>query len=433
MLFFSIIVPTRNRGKLLVESAIPSILDQDFDSYEIVICDNNSSDNTKVLVENLMRKYPKIRYVYSPVWIPKEKFFEFSLKQAKGEYSILFFDDDVFIKNTLKFCYNVLSKIPLPVFTFSNKIVYFYSDWHISDNKNTLKIPFHTKEIIIKDSKKLLKKIFDTLDLIPGTPDVTNSFYRTPFILELIDKYGTLFPYGHMGDYNIACYTLANTEYILFYDGPIIIFGHWSQNTTQQLRFLKTTMNEYKEWTDWAKENLLKDMPFKEYTFSNCIVATLSKMKQQLNLPYSIDFTKYIQKIYNDLLYIKAAGIDTSYLKEKFIEFIKERNINLRKIIGIKNVSRPEIDFINFMPTSMFKGEKYGFNNILEARFFFDSLKKKTLSTHTFEIEILRKFTYYFLKLGSKIIQKLFGLKFYKKLLKTLKIMAIYILSKSEE
>ncbi|MCM8809505.1 MAG: glycosyltransferase [Candidatus Omnitrophica bacterium] len=432
MPFFSIIVPTRNRAKLLVESAIPSIVDQDFDDYEIVICDNNSSDNTKELVENLMKQNPKIRYIYSPIWIPKEKFFEFSMKQARGEYLILFFDDDVFVKNTLNFCYSILSKFQPPILTFSNRVVYYYPDWCGSNEKNMLKIPFHTEEILIKDSKKQLEKIFDNLDLLPGTPDVTNSFYSTSFILELIEKYKTLFPFGHMGDYNIACYTLANIEYYVFYDGPIIIFGHWSQNTTQQLRFLQTTMDEYKEWVDWIKQTLLKDMPFKEYIFSNCIAATLYKMGQQLNLPYTIDYLKYVKKIYFDILYIKKFGIDVSYVENKFFEFLKKEKIEIEKILKEDHYSS-EIFISNFFSTKIYKGYRYGFNNIFEARGFFEKIKKKQILKPTLGVKRSEKFFYQLLKFGSKITLKLLGVNFQKKVLKIFKKISLYILQKEIE
>lgn len=426
MPFFSILVPTRNRSKLLVESAIPSILEQDFDDYEIVICDNNSTDNTREVVEKLMKNNDKIRYVYSAKWIPKEKFFEFSLLKAKGEYSILFFDDDVFVKNVFKFCYNILSKFSPPVLTFPNNLVYFYGDWYVPEMKNTLRVPFYTKEIIIKDAKKQLEKIYNELNLIPGTPDVTNSFYKTSFIIDLIKKYATLFPYGHMGDYNIACYTLANIDYYLYYDGPIIIFGHWSQNTTQQLRLLQTTMKEYAEWIEWVKENLLSMMPFKEYIFPNCIAATLYKMKEELSLPYEIDFSAYVRVLFEYIGWMKELKVEVSEIERKFKKFLKENEDKIKKDFKFKRemivVPSPEI----------FNGCKYGFNNILEARDFFDNLQKGNFSEKKMKKRIYEKIIFHFLKITNRALKKILGIKIYRRVLKQLKKLGIYVLSKIE-
>jgi len=425
--FFSIVIPTRNRGKMLVESAIPSVIDQDFDDYEIVVCDNNSSDNTKELVYKLIENNNRIRYVYSSEWIPKEKFFEFSLKQANGEYSILFFDDDVFVKGALKFCYEILSKFNVSVFTFSNKVVYFYPDWLDAKMKNVLKVPFYTGEIILKNSNEQLKGIYDELDLISGSPDVTNSFYKTSFILNLINKYGTLLPYGHMGDYTIACYSLANTDYYFFYDGPIIIFGHWSQNTSQQLRLLKTTMEEYKKWIEWAKENLLKDMPFKEYLFSNCIVATLLKMKDQLNLPYNIDLKRYFQKLYTDIQTLKYYNENEGlFLQKSLLETIKNLNIKLNFSFPLPHPSKIKL------PPQIFKGDVYGFDNIMNARNFF-SLTQSTSKIKSDDIiNTITKIISFSLRYGSRILKK-FSKKFYKKILRFLKKVSLYILLKEEE
>ncbi|EAJ3790769.1 glycosyltransferase family 2 protein, partial [Campylobacter coli] len=50
----SVIVPTFNRSSLL-QKAVQSILNQDFKDLEIIISDDNSSDDTKSVVENLQK------------------------------------------------------------------------------------------------------------------------------------------------------------------------------------------------------------------------------------------------------------------------------------------------------------------------------------------------------------------------------------------
>ena len=46
----SIIIPTYNRAKF-IEKAIESVLNQTSNSYELVVCDNNSTDNTQEIVK----------------------------------------------------------------------------------------------------------------------------------------------------------------------------------------------------------------------------------------------------------------------------------------------------------------------------------------------------------------------------------------------
>ena len=47
--FFSIIIPTYNRANFLTK-AINSVISQTFENWELIIVDDGSTDNTKVIV-----------------------------------------------------------------------------------------------------------------------------------------------------------------------------------------------------------------------------------------------------------------------------------------------------------------------------------------------------------------------------------------------
>ena len=57
-MLISIILPTYNRGNLL-EVAIKSVLDQSYSNWELIIIDNNSTDNTDDIINQY--KNHKIR------------------------------------------------------------------------------------------------------------------------------------------------------------------------------------------------------------------------------------------------------------------------------------------------------------------------------------------------------------------------------------
>ncbi|MBT5862849.1 MAG: glycosyltransferase, partial [Gammaproteobacteria bacterium] len=52
----SIILPTYNRAELFLERAIDSVVNQSYKDWELIIIDNNSTDNTKVLVDSYKDK-----------------------------------------------------------------------------------------------------------------------------------------------------------------------------------------------------------------------------------------------------------------------------------------------------------------------------------------------------------------------------------------
>lgn len=369
MPFFSIVIPTRNRARLLVDCALKSVLWQSFDDFEIIVGDNASTDDTESVVKGI--DDGRIRYLRPPKWTPKESFFEVCLKEATGRYSLLFSDDDALTSDALSRCHKLLDAFSPDFLSFSNAINYHFHDWHQVEKRNLMTVPSFTNEVYARESSVELGKLYAIQGLIPGIPVVTNAFYKTSFIQGLIKKYGTLFPHGHMGDYNIACYALANTKCFLYYDRPIIVFGHWKGNTPQQLHNLQTSMPEYQEWVAWAKEHLLATMPFRGYLFKNCIVAALLDMKQRLGLPFEIDWDGYFYDIQREILRLGKLGIEVSELQKEYDLAVRNREV-APPAPQTQEQDRGLIGEFHLR----FRGERHGFTDILSAAEFFEHLEE---------------------------------------------------------
>ena len=58
----SIIVPTYNRANYLKE-CLDSIINQNYPNIEVIVTDDNSTDNTKEVVKEYIQKYPFIKFV----------------------------------------------------------------------------------------------------------------------------------------------------------------------------------------------------------------------------------------------------------------------------------------------------------------------------------------------------------------------------------
>lgn len=106
--FFSIAMPTYNRiGKLSV--ALLSILNQKFDNYEIVIVDNNSTDETSEIIRKLNNS--KIKYYKNKKNIGVVKNVQEVIDHCKGEYIVFHSDDDFLIRDdALSMAYGLLSR-----------------------------------------------------------------------------------------------------------------------------------------------------------------------------------------------------------------------------------------------------------------------------------------------------------------------------------
>ena len=114
MIFFSIIIPTYNRSKLLIDT-VNSVLTQNYPHFEVIIVDDGSTDNTKEVVHNKYADESRVRYFYKQNE-ERGAARNFGVKQTKGDYA-LFFDSDDFMHDnhleTLNECITSLGKVNL--------------------------------------------------------------------------------------------------------------------------------------------------------------------------------------------------------------------------------------------------------------------------------------------------------------------------------
>ncbi len=98
----SIIVPTYNRANCLKE-CLKSIINQNYPNLEIIITDDNSTDNTKEVAEEYIQKYPFIKYTKNTKY-PKGPNGNKNngLDYVTGDIIGIFDDDDTMIKDALK-------------------------------------------------------------------------------------------------------------------------------------------------------------------------------------------------------------------------------------------------------------------------------------------------------------------------------------------
>ncbi len=101
MPFFSVLLPTRNRAELL-ELSLDSVLRQSFKDFEIIVSDNNSSDETQKLVMSLAEKDSRIRYFRQDKDLPMGGNWNFCYSKASGEFFLLLGDDDAILPDILE-------------------------------------------------------------------------------------------------------------------------------------------------------------------------------------------------------------------------------------------------------------------------------------------------------------------------------------------
>jgi glycosyltransferase involved in cell wall biosynthesis len=88
--FFSIILPVFNRENC-INRAIQSILDQEFNNWELIVVNDASIDGTKEILDKIDN--PQIRVIHNEVNLERCVSRNVGIEQAKGEY-ICFLDSD---------------------------------------------------------------------------------------------------------------------------------------------------------------------------------------------------------------------------------------------------------------------------------------------------------------------------------------------------
>lgn len=114
--FFSLIIPTYNREKLVV-NAINSGLAQTYKNIEIIVVDNDSADNTKEVVESIPDE--RVSF-YRKVNKERGASRNYGVMQAKGQYVTFLDSDDIIYPNHFEEALKLIEKNPdCPVFNLA--------------------------------------------------------------------------------------------------------------------------------------------------------------------------------------------------------------------------------------------------------------------------------------------------------------------------
>ena len=135
----SIIIPTKNRYKLL-KRAVDSILSQTYKNLEIVIVDDGSTDNTELIIKELMSNNKHI--IYSKLKNAKgaNAARNQAIKLSSGEFITGLDDDDEMMPD----------RVEKMVSQYDNSFAYIFSGYElITKTFSILQVPSHS--IITQD------------------------------------------------------------------------------------------------------------------------------------------------------------------------------------------------------------------------------------------------------------------------------------------
>lgn len=200
---FSVIIPTYNRGNFL-KKAIVSVLRQKGISFEIIIGDNASTDDTEKMVKGFKDK--RIRYIRHKKNLGFAGNIRKCFKKAQGKYIFTLGDDDLILnQNTLLEASKVMRKLrvgmanigsiywskslqfPCKAFILSDKRV-------VVKSKKDKQLPLQSLDFNVSFFSGL---IFDNslIDISKITTSFTYAYF--PFVYDVILKKGIAYIPNH--------------------------------------------------------------------------------------------------------------------------------------------------------------------------------------------------------------------------------------------
>jgi len=114
----SIGLPVYN-GERYLAAALDSLLGQTFADFELIICDNASTDATPDICTAYAARDPRIRYVREPANTGAVRNHNRTIELARGEYFKWAAHDDVYAPEFVERCVQHLDAHPLTVLAFS--------------------------------------------------------------------------------------------------------------------------------------------------------------------------------------------------------------------------------------------------------------------------------------------------------------------------
>jgi glycosyltransferase involved in cell wall biosynthesis len=133
----SIGLPVYN-GERYLANALDSLLRQTFEDFELIICDNASTDRTQQICHSYVDKDKRIRYFRNPVNLGAAVNFRRTFELSSGQYFKWATYDDLHGPTFLECCVDILDREPLVVLAYPKTKLIDASGRVISDYDDCL-------------------------------------------------------------------------------------------------------------------------------------------------------------------------------------------------------------------------------------------------------------------------------------------------------
>ena len=322
---FSVVIPTRNRARLL-RYALQSVLEQTFDDYEVVVSNNNSRDDTKAVVESVDNA--KVRYVETDRTLAMPDHWEFALDQTRGQYVTYLCDDDAWSPTLLQRVADVMPTHRPKIIVVGTGL-YYGQNWFDETRRNLLVIEPHSARTRECNSHETLQYIY-RCGSIYDAPRMLNSFCHRESLMRIRAETKRIFLLAP--DYSFPAMTLTRIPTWVFIDEPLRLQGIFAEGigSTQVHNRGEPAQEFLREFGD---TDIFKRMPVKALLPTNYIAETLAMAKEMQPAElaaFQIDWEQYFVRCWGDILEHERNGVDVVADKKEFFRALSLQPANVQ-------------------------------------------------------------------------------------------------------
>jgi len=208
----SVLMTVFNTNLLYTKRAIDSVLNQDFQDFELIIIDDGSKENNRESLLDYVEKYEdKISYIRHSNRGQSESINR-GVLYSLGEYITILDSDDEYKPNHLSACLMEMNELDL-ICSTSETIVDNDSDYYVPDKYDQTKL-IHLDEVILFGTLFGRKKVFNSIDFKTGFA-ADSHFYEQATNLFRVKKLDLRTYIYHRNIPNSICATIKKNNLII--------------------------------------------------------------------------------------------------------------------------------------------------------------------------------------------------------------------------
>jgi hypothetical protein len=331
---FSVVIPTFNRGDI-VPFAIQSVLTQTFTDFEVVLCDNASTDDTRTTVNQFTD--PRVRYLRTPRHLVIADNWEFARSQAKGTLILMLGDDDALVATALeRFAYEF--RHHAADFLFS-AVAEYRDRTFPGPDQNTLDCRAFSGSSRSVPPSDFVRPLFSSglaFDMHPSAYVFSRALAAT-----ITTLCGRFFQTNGV-EYCAWPLAAVTTKTIIYIDAPLAICGRTYKSWGTNMVLANPGTKRIGEFVaDVEQEH--RFAPLRNFTMCNLraegILTARSVLPNEF-AAYHFDEGAYLRETLAELTRRQALGVDVGADMDDLIQFLAKRSYSLESLASATPTGR---------------------------------------------------------------------------------------------